>query len=314
MPTAQFERSKLSVEETDDSGRDIGTYGPLQNGETADYLGVPTINTFYIGMNTSIRKNARKAVAHAFNQPDIANQIFKGRVSPAYHFTPKGIFPGGAGKYDSHAEENYPYSYGESNIEKARELMEADGYSENDMYEFTFTYYASGASTWGEMGERLRDQLQSAHIDMTLEEAPFSSLLSRGRQGNLEAYSLGWIMDWPAADNFLQNAHPPKTDTSQDGGATGLYVDWNQGAGRSVAMDAWETIQNNRGPGDDALAERQTAYLAMEEAMWEDMILLPSHHRTDERFLYQWVDWDKFGNGGLSRAKCNTVEIGERPN
>jgi len=314
MPTSQFQQDKLTVDETDSKGRDVGTYGDLQNDETAQYLGVPTINSFYIGMNTSIRKNARKAVAHVFNQPDIADQIFKNRVEPGYHFTPPGIFPGGTEGYNQHAENNYPYSYGESNIDKATELMEADGYTEDDPYEFTFTYYESGASTWGEMGERLRDQLASAHIEMTLESAPFSSLLSRGRQGNLEAYSLGWIMDWPAPDNFLQNAYPPLTNTSQEGGARGLYVDWNQGSGRQAAVDAWDTIQENRGPTDDERQTRQENYLVMEEAMWEDMIMLPTHHRTDERFLYEWVDWDKFGYGGISRVMCNGVEIGDRPN
>jgi len=313
IPTSQFQRDKLTIDETDSKGRDVGTYGPLQNGETAQYLGVPTINSFYIGMNTAVRKSARKALAHVFNQPDVADQIFEGRVEPGYHFTPPGIFPGGADGYEQHAENNYPYSYGASNVDRARELMEADGYTEDDPYQFTFTYYQSGASTWGEMGERLRDQLASAHIDMTLESAPFSSLLSRGRQGNLEAYSLGWIMDWPAPDNFLQNAYPPKTNTSQGGGATGLYVDWNQGAGRQVAIDAWETIQENPGPSEEEFRARQENYLVMEEAMWEDMILLPTHHRTDERFLYEWVDWDPFGYGGLSRAQCNDVEIGERP-
>jgi len=192
--------------------------------------------------------------------------------------------------------------------------MEADGYSEDDKYQFTFTYYEQGESTWGTMAERLRDQLASAHIDMQIDTAPFSSLLSRGRQGQLEAYSLGWIMDWPAPDNFLQNADPRKTDTSAEGGATGLYVDWNEGAARQTAIDAWDQIQNNRGPSDDELQSRQEAYITMEEAMWEDAIMLPTHHRTDERFLYEWVDWEKFGFGGTSRAKCNNVSIGERPN
>jgi len=34
----------------------------------------------------------------------------------------------------------------------------------------------------------------------------------------------------------------------------------------------------------------------MEEALWEDMVLLPTHHRVDERFLYDWVDWPEFGS------------------
>ncbi|MCT9095325.1 ABC transporter substrate-binding protein [Haloarchaeobius sp. HME9146] len=312
MPTSKYDPTKVTVEETDDLGRQVGTYGPMRNGETANYLSVPTINTYYIGLNAkNVEEPARKAIAYAMNQQEGVDQVFKGRGKPAYHFTPPSIYPGGASAYDQHAKENYPYGYNTTDLESARQVMKDAGYGPNNKYEVTFTTYQS--DTWQGLGKILRDKLSSAHITMKLEEAPFSTLLNRGRSGNLAAFSLGWAMDWPAPDNFWGQLAPPKiTDTSD--GAAGAYVDWDDAAGSASqrAADAWETISNNQAPTDAAQQKRNDGYVTLEEANWEDMVLLPAYHAVDERFAYDWVDIPKFGGGGDSRQKYNTVSIGSR--
>jgi peptide/nickel transport system substrate-binding protein len=311
IPTAKYDPAKLSVEATDELGREYGTY-QFNNGSTLGYTGVATINTFYIAFN---QKNVdepavRKAVAYALNQKTAVEQVFKGRGSSAYHFTPPNIYPNGAEQYREHAESEYPYGYNESNLEQARSLMEEAGYGPNNRYEVTFTTYQS--PTWQQIGQILRDQLTSAHIDMTLEEAPFSTLLQRGRQGNLEMYSLGWIMDWPAPDNFLQNLVPRLTITSQQGGAKGAYVDWEGTEAAERANEAWDTITSNPEPTDEAQQIRNEAYVAMEEANWEDVVLLNVYHEMDQLFNYDWVDMPRFGGGGFSRMKLNDVTVGTR--
>ena len=210
IPTQFYDPSKVSVEQTDDLGREVGTYGPVRNDATLNYLGVATINAFYIGFNTdAVEKPARQAAAYAMNQQSIIEEIFKGRGQAAYHFTPPNIYPSDPDAYDQHAQENYPYGYGESQLDQARQVMEEAGYGPDNQYEFTLTHY-EGSPTWNSVAKLLRDQLSSAHISMTVESAPFSTLLERGRNGNLQAYTLGWIMDWPAPDNFLQLLNPPR--------------------------------------------------------------------------------------------------------
>jgi peptide/nickel transport system substrate-binding protein len=154
---------------------------------------------------------------------------------------------------------------------------------------------------------------------MQLEEAPFSTLLERGRNGNLEAYSLGWIMDWPRPNNFLGQAVPELTNTDQEGGAQGFYLDWDgdddgMTEAAQQASDAWSVIQSNPEPTDAAQSKRDEAYVQMEEAMWEDMVLLPMYHQTAERMWYDWVDIPRFGGGGGSRQKNWKTIISERDN
>ena len=303
LPTQFFNPNKVSVEQTDDLGREIGTYGPVRNGETVNYLGVATINAFYMGFNTDqVEKPARQAAAYAMNQQQVIESIFKGRGQAAYHFTPPNIYPGGPDAYTQHAKQNYPYGYNKTDLAKARQVMEDAGYGPNNRYKFTFTVYQS-SPTWSQVGKLLRDQLASAHIDMTIETAPFSTLLKRGRNGNLQAYSLGWIMDWPAPDNFLQLLYPPRTDTSDS--APLSYVNWGDTQASQQATQAWEKIQNNTAPTDQAEQARNEAYVQMEEANWEDVVFLNVYHETTERFWYDNVSVPKFGAAGPSRQMHN---------
>ncbi|USZ66796.1 ABC transporter substrate-binding protein [Halorussus salilacus] len=310
--TSQYDPDKVSVEETDDLGRETGTYGPTDSDATLNYEAVSTINSFYVGFNTdSVEKPARQAAAYAMNQQQVVEEIFKNRGTPAFHLTPPNAYPGGAPEYDAHAEENYPYGYNETQLDKARQVMEEAGYSDSERYEFTMTVYES-SDTWEDVAVLLRDQLTSAYIDMEVESAPFSTLLERGRSGNLEAYSLGWVMDWPAPDNFLQLLNPPQTDTSKD--APISYVNWADTDAASSAEEAWATVQDNLAPTDEDEQARAEAYVQMEEANWEDVAMLPTYHQLDERFSYDWVDVPKFGGGGYSRQMYNNVELGERDN
>ncbi|WP_158059424.1 ABC transporter substrate-binding protein [Halorussus halophilus] len=307
IPTNFYDPSKLTVENTDQQGRETGTYGPVRNGETLNYLGVPTINAFYVGFNTAaVDKPIRQAAAYAMNQQAVIEQIFKGRGEASYHFTPPSIYPGGPEAYNQHAQQNYPYGYNETQLDQARQVMQDAGFGPNNRASFTFTVYQS-SPTWEEVAILLRDQLQSAFIDVNVESAPFSTLLERGRNGNLQAYSLGWIMDWPAPDNFLQLLNPPQTDTSQD--APISYVNWSGTEAANQATSAWEQIQNNPAPTDQAEQARNEAYVQIEEANWEDVCFLPTYHRIDQRFWYDTVNPPQFGAAGPSRQMFNTTDV-----
>ncbi len=309
IPTPKYDSSKVKNTKKDDLGRVVGKYGPIE-GSTMDYLGVSTINTYYMGFNTdNVPKPVRQAIAYVANQETIVNEIFKGRGKAAYHFTPPMIYPGGANEYTKHAKNKYPYGYNERQLDKARKVMEDAGYSQSKKFSFTFTVYQS-SSTWPDLGKFLRDQLASVHIDMKIKKTPFSTLLQQGRQGKLEAYSLGWIMDWPAPDNFLGLLYPPLTDTSQDSPQS--YTNWSGTQAAKQATSAWKKIQDNSGPTDKQQQTRDKQYVKMEEANWEDITFLPMYHGLSERFAFEWVDAPKFGGAGYSRQMYNSVELSSR--
>jgi peptide/nickel transport system substrate-binding protein len=307
IPTANYDPSKVQDASKDESGRTVGMYGPLQNDETVNYLKVPEVSTFYFGFNTaSVPKPVRQAVAYVTNQEQLASQVFKGRQAPAYHLTPPLVYPGGGNAYDQHVQDAYPYGIGETDIQGAQQVMEEAGYGENNRFELQFTHYQS--STWSEIAQILQQSLSAAYIDLSIEQAQFGTLLDRGREGNLEAYTLGWIADWPAPDNFLQLINPPNTYTGETGVLT--YTNWGREEATEAsqaAREAYQQVQNNLQPTDSAAEARDEAYIRIEEANWEDVVLVNTFHGATERFWYDYLERPKFGAMGTSRQKLNTT-------
>ncbi|RJT04080.1 ABC transporter substrate-binding protein [Halococcus sp. IIIV-5B] len=314
MPTSQYDPSKVNVQRgPDDQGRTFGTYGPLENGATVQYMSVPTINTYYVGFNMAkVPKPVRQAFAYVANQQQVTEQVFKGRGEPAYHLTPPGIYPGGSKSYDQHAKQNYPYGYNQTQVPQATQVMEDAGYDQNNTYSLQWTQYES--DTWLSLGKLFRDQLQAAHIDMQIQQADFSTLLERGANGQLEVYTLGWVADWPAPDNFVQLLNPPQTDTSQSDPIS--YINWTgeNGDAAQQATNAYKRVSNNQAPTDQAEQARDKAYIAMEEANWEDVGFINLYHQIEERFIYNWVEYPPMGAMGTSRDMKNDVKIASQRN
>ena len=288
IPTAQYDQGKVSIENTDEKGRKTGTYGPARNGETLDYESVVTLNVFYIGFNMAqVEKPARQATA--------------------YHYTAPSVYPGGASAYEQHAEQNYPYGYDEANLDEARRVMEEAGYGPDDKYEFELLAYES-SQAWQDVGKLLRNKLASAHVDLSVSVAPFSALLKQVREGNMEAYTLGWIVSWAAPDAFVKHLNPAKSDPTAE--TPEAYNNWpNDTEAAQRAIDAWETIQNNPDPNDEAEQKRNEAAVTLEKANWEHVANLPVFHQSEERFSYQWADIPTFGAGGSYKQKYDEATV-----
>lgn len=308
VPDDEWDPTLLTVDRTDDRGRRFGSYGPMDNGATVDYLGVPELSTFYVGFNTDeITKPARQAVAYALNQHEIAREVFDRRSVPAYHLTPPATFPGR--NYESHLD-SYPYGVDEKKLAKAREVMEDAGYGPSNRYEITVTTFQSLA--WREVGQYLQDGLASAHIDLKYHETSFGDLVYRGRQGNLAGYVLG-DAPGPAVrpDDVLARLDPPNTDTDRSD-SDGMYVNWRGTRASSRAESAYDVVEGNQEPTKAARRAREDAYVDMEEANWDDVAVLPVVHGMAERFAYDWVDVPPFGALGPDRQLLNTTSLVDR--
>jgi len=306
IPTSQFNSDSYTIDRTDEKGRQRGSY-EARNGETLNAVGVPTLNYSYVGFNMpEVPKAVRQAMAYAMNQETIAQQVFKNRAAPAYHSMSPNIYPGGAEAYNQHAEESYPYGYNQTDLEGARQVMEEAGYGPNNRYELEWLQYQS--STWLSVANTLRDKLTNAHIDMQIEQAPFSTLLERVRALNVEAFTLAWNVPWAAPDAFVKHLDPARSDPTS--GPAEMFVDWpNDTEAAQNAIEAWQTIQDNPLANEEDTQARNEAAITMEEANWEDVANLPVFHEIEQRFHYDHVDVDPFGTGGSYRQKHDSTSL-----
>ncbi|GAA0649724.1 ABC transporter substrate-binding protein [Salarchaeum japonicum] len=313
VPSSKYDSNKITIEGTDENGHPYGTYGPLVNDMTADYYRTSELTTYYYAFNTDeVIKPARQAFAYAFSARQMVNTVFGRPYKPAYFFLPPGLYPGGASAYNE-AAQDYPYGYGENQaaetmLQKAREVMEDAGYSEDNKYEFTMTSYQS--QTWSEETKLMRDKLASCHIKMNYEQVPFATLTERGRNGNLEGYTLGWGADYPGGDNFLQLMAPQFSQVDQDNAVS--YTNWEGTDAAETAREAWNTITENYGLTEEAQQARAEAYVDMEKANWEDAVFINCFHVNAEHMSYPWVDKPRVGPMGTAATKFNQVSIGDR--
>ncbi|USZ72775.1 ABC transporter substrate-binding protein [Natronosalvus halobius] len=307
IPTPFYEPDNIDAEE-DDQGRQVGTYGPLENEEEVNYLGVAEMSTFYVAFNAAqTPKPVRQAIAYVTDHSELIENVFKERGEEAYSFTPPGMWPTGNDEYNSYVDE-WPYSANETDRDSARQVLEEAGYTEDDPFELTITTYENEA--FQEFATLTRDKVAGLGIDLSIETAEFGTLISRGEDGDLGFYSLGWIWSWvdPAYGHFGFNPENTNTD-NMPGEANGYYLDWQEEDSEEMqkAADAWETIENNPSPDDEDI--RAEAHVEIEEAVRDDMILLPLFHNLNERFWYDHVDIPETGPLGGHRQQYNTVTL-----
>ena len=224
IPTPQYDPELIDAEE-DDRGRDVGTYGPVENGETVNYLAVSELSTYYFGFNARhVPRPVRRAIAYATDHEELVQEIFAGRGVEAFSFTPPAMWPTGSDGYEQWVDE-WPYSPNETDIGSAREVLEEAGHTEDDPFQLTLTTYES--EVFQEAAELTREKLAGTGVEIELEQAPFGTLISRGEDGDLEMYSLGWIWSWEDVSYGHFGFEPKNTDTDLiPTEATGYYLDW----------------------------------------------------------------------------------------
>ena len=225
MPTPFYDPEKVDASE-DDQGRQVGTYGELENGDTVDYLGVSELTVFYVAWNLpQVPKAVRQAVAYVTDHQELIDEVFKSRGQPAYSFTPPGMWPEGTEGYNGWVDE-WPYGTNETDRESATQVLEEAGITPDDPFEMTLTTYDS--EVFQEFGRLTRDKLDGRGVSLSLETSPFNSLIQRGQNGELAFYSLGWIWSWVSPAYGLFGFEPKNTDTSTMPAETnGYYLDWD---------------------------------------------------------------------------------------
>jgi len=211
--------------------------------------------------------------------------------------------------YDQLAQEEYPYGYAQSDTEAARQVMEEAGYGPDNMYETAMQIKSdTRGSIWESVASYIRDIAQSAHIDLSIEPAPSSTLVNRAIEGDIDIFGNYMGLSWIEADSGLQYTRPTPS----------AWTRWGQGEGGMTeaaqrADEAWNNLYlENRIPTEDAQAARNEAYLTMERANWEDVTLIPLWNPTNQLYWYDWVEGFDY-TGPLRRTAFNDVSLGERP-
>lgn len=101
-----------------------------------------------------------------------------------------------------------------------------------------------------------------------------------------------------------EEADDDDTDDADDDDETREFV---IGTHADKAQAAWERIEANPAPEDQDI--RDEAYIEIEEAVRDDMVLLPLYHNLEDRYWYDYVDVPLTGGLGAHHQQHNETEV-----
>lgn len=155
----------------------------------------PELSFYYIGFNVNVSPfndpKVRQALCYAVDKEKIVDVLNKDTVSVAWGILPEGI-PG--------YSENL--SGLEFNISKAQQLLAESSYHDGLP---PIVLSVSGSCAGVEATDIAIAYMwkENLGINVSVEALDFSTLLKEARGGELQAFELGWIADYPDPENFL---------------------------------------------------------------------------------------------------------------
>ena len=179
-----------------------GTLDPKLVAEGVQLHSIPTMEIFYIGMNMrdpvlGPNKKLRQALNAAFNYP-VWEEYLCRKTTPANGPVPIGV----SGRIDT----PFPYAY---DLDLARKLMEEAGYKDGidpKTGRRLVITLSSGKASVGtrEMGDLLAAFYDKIGVKLELEFQTWNAFLESVNEGRVQLFNMGWVGDYPDAENFLQ--------------------------------------------------------------------------------------------------------------
>lgn len=153
--------------------------------------------------------NLRKAIAYGVNV-DKYIQLFTYNIAQKAN----SIYPPGIAGYSPSTD--LPYKY---DLAKAREYLKQAGYPDGKGLP-ELTYDVRGTDTRKrQMGEFVQQELSNLGIKVNVRLNTFPKFLEMARNGELQFWQGGWVLDYPDSENVLQllttSNQPPGPNASQ---------------------------------------------------------------------------------------------------
>lgn len=204
----QFESSGISRDNWDVVIRDFQFLTPELEEKGITLRKTPTLDLFYIGFNlddpvVGKNKKLRQALSCAFNT-EAWVKFLNNRVT-----RPTGPIPPGVAGYTDRPS---PFGF---NLEKARVLLAEAGYPEGQdpktgrRLELTLEVGSADSAESRAQLEIIGDFMSQIGVVLKASYNNWPTFLEKMERRQCQLYSLGWVADYPDAENFLQLFYGP---------------------------------------------------------------------------------------------------------
>jgi oligopeptide transport system substrate-binding protein len=213
-------------------------------------------------------KAVRQAFCYAVDRVKLCKYTLKNSGFPAIY----GMVPPGTGTYDPTLVKGYTYQ-----PEKARKLLAEAGYPNGKNFPKVTLQLNSGGSRNTQVAEAIKKMIEETlNIKIELLMIPWAQHTEAVEAAKADFFRLGWIADYPDAENFLNlfhSKHVPKDTTEKTYINSYRYKNSEYDAIFNNAI----TITNE--------TERNLMYAKADQKAIDDAVVLPNYYDIDFRIL-----------------------------
>lgn len=138
--------------------------------------------------------NLRKAIAHGINI-DKYIELFTYNIAQKAN----SIYPPGVAGYSPSTD--LPYKY---DLALAKEFLKKAGYPDGKGLPKLFFDVRGTDTRKRQMGEFIQQELRNIGIEVEVRINTFPAFLEKSRNGELQFWQGGWVLDYPDSENVLQ--------------------------------------------------------------------------------------------------------------
>ena len=153
------------------------------------------LSLYYMGFNVNEAPfddpKVRQALCYAVDKEKIIDILYRDTVSLAYGVLPEGM-PG-------YSDELSGLEY---NVSKAQQLLAESGYRYN-MPPIVLSVSGDCAGVSSADIAIAHMWQENLGIEVSIEALDFTTLITEARDGELQAFQVGWIADYPDPENFI---------------------------------------------------------------------------------------------------------------
>jgi len=256
-------------------------------------------DVYYVGFNmrdpvVGASKKLRQAMSLAFDTPWRIEHFMNGRGVSAQGPVPPGIFG-----YDP----AYKNPYKGPDLEKARRLLAEAGYpggigEDGKRLEINYDIGSAGPGAV-QRARAFQNEMDEIGIKVNVKTNTWAEFLRKTDKGALQVFRLGWVLDYPDPQNFLQlfygaNKAPGPNNTLYDN------PEYN------ALYEKMKSMEDN--------PERLRIIRKMVGILVEDAVWIPGTHSVSYILKHQWVrNFKPHGiTGGYLKYRDVDVELRRR--
>lgn len=172
----------------------------LQNAKSTDIdlIEQPGLEIHYLGFNTnypSVKSKAvRQAMAQVINRGELVSDVYGTGAEPLYSMVPTTV--------TGHAN-SFFNKYGEPDTAKAKAMLSKANVTTPVKLTLHYTNDHYGPATKEEF-ELLKKQLNDSGLfEVDIKGEKWATYSPNQRKGKYEVFGMGWLPDFPDADNYL---------------------------------------------------------------------------------------------------------------